>query len=77
MLNKTTSLFVVVALLFCFFETGFLYVVLAVLGFTLWTRLALNLEICLPLPLPPELGSKACATTALRDTSYSIFNLNL
>jgi hypothetical protein len=35
-----------------FFETGFLCVALAVLELTLWTRLASNSEICLP--LPPE-----------------------
>jgi hypothetical protein len=34
----------------CLFETGFLCVALAVLGLTLWTRLALNSEIHLPLP---------------------------
>jgi hypothetical protein len=33
-------------------ETGFLCVALAVLELTLWTRLASNSEICLP--LPPE-----------------------
>ena len=32
----------------CFFETGFLYIALAVLELTLRTRLALNSEICLP-----------------------------
>jgi hypothetical protein len=37
---------------FCFFETGFLYVALAVLELTLQTRLASNSEILLP--LPPE-----------------------
>jgi hypothetical protein len=35
-----------------FFETGFLYIALAVLELTLYTRLALNSEI--RLPLPPE-----------------------
>jgi hypothetical protein len=34
------------------FETGFLCVALAVLELTLWTRLAWNSEI--HLPLPPE-----------------------
>jgi hypothetical protein len=33
-----------------FFETGFLCIVLAVLELTLWTRLASNSEIHLPLP---------------------------
>ena len=32
-----------------FFETGFLWVALAVLELALWTRLALNSEVCLPL----------------------------
>ena len=36
--------------LFCFLETGFLCVVLAVLEHTLYTRLASNSEIHLPLP---------------------------
>jgi hypothetical protein len=36
--------------LFCFFETGFLCVTLAVLELTLQTRLASNSEILLPLP---------------------------
>jgi hypothetical protein len=36
--------------LFSFFETGFRCVALAVLELTLYTRLALNSEICLPLP---------------------------
>jgi hypothetical protein len=36
---------------FGFFETGFLYIALAVLELTVWTRLALNSEIRLPLPL--------------------------
>ena len=43
---------------FFFFETGFLWVALAVLELTLWTRLASNSEIRLPL-----LGLKACSTT--------------
>jgi hypothetical protein len=38
----------------CFFKTRFLCVALAVLELTLSTRLALNSEIRLPLPLPPE-----------------------
>ena len=38
--------------LFWFFKTGFLCIALAVLGLTLYTRLALNSEI--PLPLPPK-----------------------
>jgi hypothetical protein len=37
-------------LFFFFFETGFLCIALAVLELTLKTRLALNSEICLPLP---------------------------
>jgi hypothetical protein len=36
---------------FWFFKTGFLCIALAVLELTLWTRLASNLEIHLPLPL--------------------------
>jgi hypothetical protein len=36
--------------LFLFFETGFLYIALAVLELTLKTRLASNTEIRLPLP---------------------------
>jgi hypothetical protein len=43
-----------VCLLFFFFffsETGFLYVALAVLDLTMQTKLDLNSEICLPLPL--------------------------
>jgi hypothetical protein len=39
-----------VCLFYCFFETGFLCVVLAVLELTLETRLASNSEIRLPLP---------------------------
>jgi hypothetical protein len=35
---------------FCLFETGFLCVALAILKLALKTRLALNSEICLPLP---------------------------
>ena len=34
---------------FWFFETGFLCIALAVLELILWTRLASNSEICLPL----------------------------
>jgi hypothetical protein len=34
------------------FETGFLCVAMAVLELTLYIRLALNSENCLPLPLP-------------------------
>ena len=41
-----------VLFLWFFFETGFLCVALAVLELTLWTRLASNSEI--HLPLPPE-----------------------
>jgi hypothetical protein len=43
---------VLVRLFFCFFETGFLCIILAVLELTLQTRLALDSEIHLPLPLP-------------------------
>jgi hypothetical protein len=39
------------------YGSGFLCEVLALLKLTLWTRLALNSEICLSL-----LGSKVCAT---------------
>jgi hypothetical protein len=46
---KRNSFFVVV-LFFCFFETGFLCVALAVLELTLYTRLASNSETHLPLP---------------------------
>ena len=51
--------FLVSSIFFCFFknrfwggvfETGFLCVALAVLELTLYTRLALNSEICLALP---------------------------
>jgi hypothetical protein len=42
--------FFVVGFVFWFFETGFLCIVLAVLELTLWTRLASNSEIHLPLP---------------------------
>jgi ABC-type multidrug transport system permease subunit len=44
-------------LFFCFFETGFLCIAQTVLELTLWTRLASNSEICLPLP-----ALKVCAT---------------
>ena len=49
--------------LFCFSKTGFLCLALAVLEFTLETRLALNLQrsSCLCLQ---ELGLKVCPTTA-------------
>ena len=42
--------FICLFIYFWFFQTGFLYVALAVLEFTLLTRLALNSEIHLPLP---------------------------
>jgi hypothetical protein len=50
-----------------FSETGFLCIALDVLELTLWTRLASNSEIRLPLPskcwemrAPPKLGLKPC-----------------
>jgi hypothetical protein len=45
-------------LFFYFFETAFLFVALAVLELTLYTRLASNSEICLP--LPPECWGQRC-----------------
>jgi hypothetical protein len=54
--SHSLCLLLLLLLLFClffvFFETGFLCVALAVLKLTLYTRLASNSEICLP--LPPE-----------------------
>ena len=50
---------------FWFFKTGFFCVALAVLKLDLQTRLALNSEICLPLPHTPSTGNKGerAATT--------------
>ena len=50
---------------FWFFKTGFFCVALAVLKLALQTRLALNSEICLPLPHTPSTGNKGerAATT--------------
>jgi hypothetical protein len=60
--NRGYFLFVClfVCFLFLFFETGFLCVALAVLELTLWSRLASNSEICLP--LLPECWTKRRAS---------------
>jgi hypothetical protein len=50
------------------FETWFLCVALAILEFTLYTMLALNSDICLPLP-PQGLG-KACTATSLARVNF-------
>ena len=48
-------------IVFCFFETGFLCLALVVMEFNLEIRLALNSEICLPLPLPTKSRDKRYA----------------
>jgi hypothetical protein len=51
-------MFIFVVVLFCFLETGFFCIALAVLELTLYSRVALNSEIHLPLPCLPSAGIK-------------------
>jgi hypothetical protein len=64
--EKKLFWFFVLLLLSCFvLETGVLWVNLAGLELILWSKLALNSEICHPLLPPRVLGLKACSAFTL------------
>lgn len=62
---------------FGFFETGSHFVVLAVLEVTLWSKLALNSELCLPLPPEVWVHTILMEANEFSEESYTHLTLSL